>query len=135
MSAPKEFARSANGDIWLLGRDGSDVPYVIHQANIASGGAVTKMDVEAFLKREPDHPESLELIRLIGTSANDPQPEPKPRPTTEPITEPGKRPVEHPPDSGPIVPTPPDSPPAKEPPTHPGTAPIEDPQIGPDTVG
>ena len=110
MSAPNEFARSANGDVWLLGRDGSDIPYVVHQANLPSGGAATKMDVEAFLKREPDHPESLELIRLMGTAANAPQPEPMPRPATEPITEPGQRPMEDPPDSGPIVPTPPDSP-------------------------
>jgi hypothetical protein len=133
VSAPKEFARSANGDVWLLGRDGSDIPYVIHQANLPSGGVVTKMDVAAFLKQEPDHPESLELIRLMGTAANAAQPEPKP-PATEPITQPGKRPVEDPPDSGPVVPTPPDSPPAKEPPTQPGGAPIEDPPIGPDTI-
>jgi hypothetical protein len=59
----------------------------------------------------------------------------QPRPAKEPLTQPGLRPVEDPPDSGPIVPTPPDSLPAPEPPTRPGAAPIEDPPTGPDTVG
>ena len=151
--ALKEFARSANGDIWLLERDGNN-SYVIHQANLPAGGAVTKMEVGAFLQREPDHPETHALIRLIGNiaagdptapDADDPRtkpieaaaprPKPKPVPPPEPLTEPGKRPMEDPPDSAPIVPPAPDPTPAKEPPTQPGTAPIEDPPIGPDTVG
>src|ERR1700722_16988658 len=146
---PREFARSANGDIWLLERD-SGTSYVIHQANLPSGGAVAKMEVGAFLQGEPNHPETHALIRLIRTiaaddltasDADDPRtkpieaaaPRPEPKLAPEPITEPGKRPMEDPPDSGPTVPTPPDSPPAKVPPTQPGAGPIEDPQIGPDT--
>jgi hypothetical protein len=63
------------------------------------------------------------------------QPGPQPRPTQEPLIRPGQRPVEDPPDTGPLVPAPPDSAPTPEPPTQPGRAPSEDPQPEPDTIG
>jgi hypothetical protein len=64
----KEFARSSNGDRWLLTKDGDlGLPYVLHEANTPSGGALTRFDIGTFLNRNPEHPETQQLLRLIGT--------------------------------------------------------------------
>jgi hypothetical protein len=96
---------------------------------------VRKMQFMALVERRAEAAHRFLADAAVRRRRKAIQPGPKPGPAPEPITEPGKRPMEDPPDSGPTVPTPPDTPSAKEPPTQPGTAPIEDPQIGPDTVG
>lgn len=64
----REFASSANGDRWFLGRDeASGVAHVVHRANVPSGGAVTRVELGAFLDRGPSAPEMLALSKLIGT--------------------------------------------------------------------
>ncbi len=50
----KEFARSFNGDLWLLGRsEGSENAFVIHRGNLPSGGYETRMAAQVFLKQKP----------------------------------------------------------------------------------
>lgn len=63
----RELYSSANGDRWFLGRDSSGRVFVRHEANAASGGQVSDIDIGAFLSREPRHPEHQALLRLIGT--------------------------------------------------------------------
>lgn len=63
----REFASSSNGDRWFLGRDeASGVAHVVHKANLPSGGAVTRVALDAFLGRGPSTPETLGLLKLIG---------------------------------------------------------------------
>ncbi len=64
----REFASSSNGDRWFLGRDETTgVAHVVHQANQPSGGAVSHIELGAFLSRGPSAPEMLGLLKLIGT--------------------------------------------------------------------
>jgi hypothetical protein len=70
--ATKEIYRSPNGDCWLLGRDPeSGSLFVRHEANAASGGYSSDMELGEFLARSPRHPEHDALLRLIGTLLND----------------------------------------------------------------
>ena len=67
----REFASSSNGDRWFLGRDGaSGVAHVVHKSNVPSGGAVTHIELGAFLNRGPSAPEILGLLRMIGSLVN-----------------------------------------------------------------
>jgi hypothetical protein len=69
----KEFASSPNGDRWLLGRhDENGFAYVQHRANVPSGGAVTAVELGAFLTQGPLHPQQHELLRMIGTLVDAP---------------------------------------------------------------
>ena len=75
----REFADSSNGDRWYLGRNDDTMhAYVVHKANLPSGGAVTRIEIGAFLNRGPIAPEHQALLRLIGTlvdgNANAPRP-------------------------------------------------------------
>ncbi len=64
----REFASSSNGDRWYLGRDeASGIAHVVHKANLPSGGAVTHIELSAFLNRGPSAPEILGLLQLIGS--------------------------------------------------------------------
>jgi hypothetical protein len=64
----REFYRSPNGDRWLLYRDiQSGGLLVRHEANAASGGHTTDLDIGNFLSCLPRHPEHDALLRLIGT--------------------------------------------------------------------
>jgi hypothetical protein len=64
----REFASSANGDRWFLARDvANGVAHVVHKANLPSGGAVTHIELGAFLNRGPSAPEMLGLLKLIGS--------------------------------------------------------------------
>ena len=64
----REFASSSNGDRWFLGRDETTgIAHVVHRANQASGGAVTHIELGAFLSRGPSAPEILGLLKLIGS--------------------------------------------------------------------
>lgn len=68
--APKEFHLSSNGDRWFLDRDeATRHGLVVHQANEASGGTVTRLSVVDFL-RSGHGPEQQELLRLIGSLAD-----------------------------------------------------------------
>jgi hypothetical protein len=63
----RELYSSPNGDRWLLGCDPTGRVFVRHEANAASGGQVTDLDIGAFLSRGPRHPEHQALLRLIAT--------------------------------------------------------------------
>jgi hypothetical protein len=72
-----EFARSSNGDRWLIGRHQiTGFAYVIHEANEPSGGTVTEIELAAFLTANASHPEAERLLRLIGAWATSALPEP-----------------------------------------------------------
>ena len=63
----RQFYTSSNGDSWLLARDADcERVFVLHQANLPSGGRETETDVGTFL-RLGNGPEQQELLRLIGT--------------------------------------------------------------------
>jgi len=63
-----QFSLSSNGDQWFLARaDGSQIAAVVHQANQQSGGALTSMSIEEFLRANRQAPERQELERLILT--------------------------------------------------------------------
>ena len=64
----REFDSSSNGDRWYLGRDeASGIAHVVHKANLPSGGAVTHIELSAFLNRGQSAPEILGLLQLIGS--------------------------------------------------------------------
>ncbi len=66
----REFASSSNGDRWFLGRHAATgTVHVVHRANLPSGGAVTPIEIGTFLGRAPSAPDTLALLRLIGTLA------------------------------------------------------------------
>ena len=58
LSDLREFYASSNGDRWLLGRRaGTREAFVVHQANVPSGGARIDLDLDAFLGRAPGSPQ------------------------------------------------------------------------------
>lgn len=58
--------RSSNGDEWHFVRDNrSGREYVLHNANLASGGAVTRIEAEVFLTLG-NGPEQQALRNLLG---------------------------------------------------------------------
>ncbi len=64
----RRLYRSANGDRWYLARESdSGRVFVKHEANEASGGRVTEIDIGDFLSSGGRGPEHAELLRLIGT--------------------------------------------------------------------
>ena len=63
---------SANGDRWLLVREGAPEGVVVrHEPNAASGGAASDLGVGAFLAQGGHGPQHAELLRLIGTLVPD----------------------------------------------------------------
>jgi hypothetical protein len=68
--AERELYASPNGDRWLLVRDGQRVA-IRHEPNPASGGAASERNVGEFLVQSGQGPEKQELLRLIGTLADD----------------------------------------------------------------
>jgi hypothetical protein len=63
---------SANGDRWLLCRNpGTERVFVRHEANNASGGQVSDIDIGEFLSRGTLNPEHQALLGLIGTLVRD----------------------------------------------------------------
>ena len=68
MSQARVLYESANGDRWLLLREGAEGRVVVrHEPNRASGGAASDLGVGEFLARGGHGPEHAELLRLIGT--------------------------------------------------------------------
>jgi hypothetical protein len=63
----REIYHSENGDRWLLCRDDDGRIFVLHKANVSSGGTMTKIELADFLGRGKAGPEHQALIRLIGS--------------------------------------------------------------------
>ena len=69
----KLLYRSPNGDVWFLARHPeTGAAFVRHQANAASGGQVTHVEIDDFLSG-PQSPERDALLRAIGSLIIDPQ--------------------------------------------------------------
>jgi hypothetical protein len=70
MPKARKLYSSPNGDRWYLIRDATGEVFVRHEANSASGGTVSHIEVAEFLGtgRGPEHQE---LLRLIGTLLDD----------------------------------------------------------------
>jgi hypothetical protein len=47
----RELYSSPNGDRWYLCKDRSDRVFVLHQANIPSGGQISQVELHDFLSR------------------------------------------------------------------------------------
>jgi hypothetical protein len=63
----RQFYNSSNGDTWALVWEADrDRIFVLHQANLPSGGRETETDIGTFLK-QGNGPEQQELLRLIAT--------------------------------------------------------------------
>ena len=63
----REIYNSENGDQWLLCRDDDRRVFVLHKANVSSGGTETKIDLGDFLGRGKAGPEHQALAELIGS--------------------------------------------------------------------
>ena len=69
----RELYRSPNGDRWsLVKNDTSGRVFVLHEANVPSGGNTSDIDIATFLA-SGNGPEHQELLRLIGTLADPPR--------------------------------------------------------------
>ena len=62
----RELYSSPNGDYWHLCKDASDRVFVLHQANIPSGGQTSRLDLADFLTRGYG-PEQQALYQMIGS--------------------------------------------------------------------
>src|SRR5260370_20176913 len=62
----REIYHSENGDRWLLCRDDDGRVFVLHKANVSSGGTATKIELGDFLGRGKARPEHQAPCRLIG---------------------------------------------------------------------
>ena len=72
MSRARVLYDSANGDRWLLVREGADGSVLVrHEPNAPSGGATSERGVGEFLARGGRGPEHAEFERLIGTLVPD----------------------------------------------------------------
>src|SRR5207237_1006728 len=60
----EQLYRSPNGDTWFLARDPTGSAFVSHQANAASAGRVTDIEIDEFLSG-PQSPERDALLRVI----------------------------------------------------------------------
>lgn len=71
----RELYRSPNGDRWLVARDPAvERVFIRHQANAASGGRVSDIEIADFLGRGEHNPEHQALLRLIGTLVDSDRP-------------------------------------------------------------
>ena len=62
----REIYNSENGDKWFLCRDDDGRVFVLHKANVPSGGTATRIELGDFL-RTGNGPEHQALILLIGS--------------------------------------------------------------------
>jgi hypothetical protein len=75
----REIYHSENGDRWFLCRDDDGRLFVLHKANVSSGGTATKIELGDFLEELGDFlerrkagPEHQALARLIGSLMDNP---------------------------------------------------------------
>jgi hypothetical protein len=63
----RKLYQSSNGDRWSLGYD-PDTPrvFILHEANLSSGGHASEIPLQDFLSQSGLGPEKQELLRLIG---------------------------------------------------------------------
>jgi hypothetical protein len=69
MSHQRKIYQSSNGDSWWLCYDQDGHVYILHEANTASGGHVTRIGIGEFLRTGNAGPEHQSLLRLIGEIA------------------------------------------------------------------
>src|SRR5207245_9119119 len=62
----RELYSSPNGDRWQLCKDASGRVFVLHQANIPSGGQTSQIELGDFITRGYG-PEQQALFQMIGT--------------------------------------------------------------------
>jgi hypothetical protein len=62
----REIYHSENCDRWLLCRDDDGRAFVLHKANVSSGGTATKIELGGFLGRGKAGPKHQALARLVG---------------------------------------------------------------------
>jgi hypothetical protein len=62
----KELYTSPNGDRWHLCKEATGRLFVVHQANLPSGGHISQIEIADFIARGYG-PEQQSLLRLIGT--------------------------------------------------------------------
>jgi hypothetical protein len=62
----RELYSSPNGDRWHLCKDAAGRVFVLHQANIPSGGQISQIELRDFLARGYG-PEQQALLQMIGT--------------------------------------------------------------------
>jgi hypothetical protein len=60
-----EIYHSENGDRWFLNRDDDGCPFILHNANLSSGGKVSAIEIGEFLSAGRAGSEHQALIRLI----------------------------------------------------------------------
>ena len=63
----REIYHSENGDRWFLGRDNDSRAFILHKANLSSGGKVSVIELGDFLCTGKAGPEHQALIRLIAS--------------------------------------------------------------------
>jgi hypothetical protein len=68
MKKARKLYSSSNGDRWYIVSEPTGGVFVRHEANLASGGHVTHLEIGDFLSIGHG-PEQQELLRLIGTLA------------------------------------------------------------------
>lgn len=64
----KPFYESSNGDAWFVGRDPASGRLVVkHLPNASSGGKISYVNVDEFLRTSPAGPEHQALWSLIDS--------------------------------------------------------------------
>lgn len=69
MPGQRELYRSSNGDRWTLCSEDDGRVFVLHEANLPSGGAFKQIELPDFLSDGKAGPEQQALIQLIATLA------------------------------------------------------------------
>jgi hypothetical protein len=66
----RELYSSPNGDRWHLCKDASSRVFVVHQANLPSGGHISRVELVDFLSRAygPEQQAFLNMIRTLVDS-------------------------------------------------------------------
>lgn len=58
---------SSNGDCWYLCTDDDAAVFVLHEPNLPSGGAASRIELSAFLAAGTGAPEHRALLTMIAT--------------------------------------------------------------------
>ncbi|MVT69993.1 hypothetical protein GPL21_33460 [Bradyrhizobium pachyrhizi] len=70
MSGQREIYQSSNGDRWTLCSEDDGRVFVLHEANLPSGGVLEQIEISDFLSHGKAGPEQQALLRLIATLAH-----------------------------------------------------------------